>query len=174
MFTAFISPIYSYNSHKSRYEKSSHRSKSDKFQHEKSIRSELHMLLEKKDPKTLTLAEVKRVRHLMHEFRKFDRRGADRLTDRYIHPEDQCCFELSAFEGRELELELNQLFDNPQPKDSSWNHKVKKFLDIYDHAAYKNGCGNGVDADGYELDIVPLYKNYLQRYREVTGHEYKK
>lgn len=143
-----------------------------KLQHEKSVRGELHMLLEKKDPSKLTLQEVRRVRVLMREFKKIDKKGAEHLTDMYIRPEDQCCFELSPFEEREMDLELKNLFDHPKPKDAGWNHKVKKFLDTLGHAAYGSGCGS-TDEDGNELPMVGKFKAYTTRYKKITGHEYK-
>src|SRR5579863_8944869 len=75
-----------------------------KLQHEKSVIAELHKLLIEKDASKLTLQEVRKVRHLMHEFNKMDKKDAEYLNDRYIRP-DQCCFELSPFEEREIDLE---------------------------------------------------------------------
>ena len=146
---------------------------SNKSQNEKSVRGELHMLLEKKDPSGLSLGEVRRVRHIMNEFKKFDKKGAALLTDKFIRPEDQCCFELGAFERREIDLELNNLFNNPKPKDGGWNNQVKKFLDVLYHAAYNSGCGT-TDEDGNEFSIVKQFEHYKNRYEKISGHTYKK
>src|SRR5579872_2813821 len=90
--------------------------KSDKSGNGKSAHAELHMLLEKKNPNNLTLNEVRKVRSLIRDLEKTDKKAADHIKMQYIEIQYGCCDSLSEFRKRDTVLELKDAFNNPQPK----------------------------------------------------------